>query len=102
MTDLYVPDNLHEVDMAATQLLSRLQCQDHPSDTELVVGKCWHYKSREWAIAYYFASMSCRAVFWLEDFDPTLVTKNDRIVVSETHLGRSFFLFFLTYALKGR
>jgi hypothetical protein len=88
MTNLYDNDSREKIELGAKELRTCLQARDHPTDTELVIGICWDPQDEVFAIGYYLASMTCQAVFWLDEFDPTLVTQNDRIVVSEAHLGQ--------------
>ena len=84
--NLYDPSILRELELAASELVERLKTTNKPDDTVIVLSKGWSDDKK--VMAYYLASMSKRAIFWLDKVEQTLVTDNSRVVVSKRHLGK--------------
>jgi hypothetical protein len=89
--NLYDEETLKYVEQGAAELVSRVEKygSEVPHDTAIVLGVGW--SKGEYIISYYLASASQQAVFWMEEVPADIVTLNDRIAVSQTHLGKPIY-----------
>ena len=77
------------LDNSALVLLAMADAKRAPFDKELVLS-VQPEEDGKMAVAYYFASMSERCVFWPEEVDVSLITGSGK-PVSDTYAGMCYF-----------
>jgi hypothetical protein len=89
--NLYDEKTLKYIEQGAAKLEARVNKNgsEIPCDTDIVLGVGW--SQGEYVVSYYLANASQQAVFWMEEVPADIVTLNDRIAVSQTHLGKPIY-----------
>ncbi|KAI0093584.1 hypothetical protein BDY19DRAFT_989148 [Irpex rosettiformis] len=91
LVDLYNDDYRDGVSKCVLHLLHKIRSQPPeepmPKDTEIVI-MLEDYDGDGYVYGYYLASWEKRCVFWLDDVDCEFVTRDARVCVTESHIGK--------------
>ncbi|KAI0703727.1 hypothetical protein BC835DRAFT_1410463 [Cytidiella melzeri] len=88
--DLHKQEYVDGVSHFAQYLLSLKTSQKVPvlDDAEIVIMLQDYGGSEDFSYGYYLASWQKRCVFWLEDVEYDLVTREARVCTTESHIGK--------------
>ncbi|KAI0090331.1 hypothetical protein BDY19DRAFT_992535 [Irpex rosettiformis] len=87
--DLYNDNYRDGVSECALHLLHKIRNQQEPmpEDTEIAI-MLEDYDEDGYGYGYYLTSWEKRCVFWLDDVDYEFVTRDARVCITESHIGK--------------